>query len=130
MGWLAGTPALAQEGRGGQGGPLLECALTYAGATQLLQARPTTDPYGVASVDVGGRFWFKAVLVGEGNRLDYVSLYAYLDTSRQPLLIQQAKYRPPFVGPQRHDLTGQQHLYAGALERELIYQCSLQGVQP
>ena len=111
--------------------PLLRCSVTYAGSTQTIEASPVTDPYPVASVDIGGRFWFKPVVVGQGSRVDYVKLYAYLDTASQPVLIQEAKYLPPFssaLAPA--SLTGEQHLYAGHLERELIYNCTLLGVQP
>ena len=111
--------------------PLLHCDVTYAGSTQAIESGPVADPYPVASVDIGGRFWFKAVMVGEGSRVDYVKLYAYLDTASQPMLIQEAKYLPPFAAATSSaSLTGEQHLYAGHLERELIYNCSLQGVQP
>ena len=111
--------------------PSLRCELTYAGTTQLVQATPVADPYPVASVDIGGRFWFKPVMVGEGDRLDYVKLYTYLATHKQPLLLQEAIYRPPFQsGESPHALTGEQHLYGGPVERELTYSCTLQGVQP
>ncbi|MDR3367813.1 hypothetical protein [Rhodoferax sp.] len=114
-----------------QATPLLRCAVTYAGSTQTIEATPVADPYVVASVDIGGRFWFKPVVVGQGSRLDYIKLYAYLDTASQPVLIQEAKYLPPFASAQLPaSLTGEQHLYAGHLERELIYNCTLQGVQP
>jgi hypothetical protein len=111
--------------------PLLRCEVTYAGSTQTIEATPVVDPYPVASVDIGGRFWFKPVVVGQGNRVNYVKLYAYLDTASQPVLIQEVKYLPPFSSAQPPaSLTGEQHLYAGHLERELIYNCTLLGVQP
>ena len=114
-----------------QATPLLRCAVTYAGSTQTIEATPVADPYPVASVDIGGRFWFKPVVVGQGSRVDYIKLYAYVDTASQPLLIQEVKYLPPFPsGRSPASLTGEQHLYAGHLERELIYNCTLQGVQP
>ena len=114
-----------------QATPLLRCAVTYAGSTQTIEATPVADPYPVASVDIGGRFWFKPVVVGQGSRVDYVKLYAYLDTASQPVLIQEVKYLPPFSSAQPPaSLTGEQHLYAGHLERELIYNCALLGVQP
>ena len=110
---------------------LLRCEVTYAGSTQVIETAPVADPYPVASVDIGGRFWFKAVMVGQGSRVDYVKLYAYLDTPRQPLLIHEAVHLPPFqAGAAAYPLTGRQHLYAGPVERELIYHCTLQGVQP
>jgi hypothetical protein len=111
--------------------PLLRCHVAYAGTTHVIEATPVADPYPVASVDIGGRFRFKAVMVGDAARVDYVKLYAYLDARRQPILLQQAKYLPPFtasVAP--YALTGEQHLYGGPVERELIYSCTLEGVQP
>jgi hypothetical protein len=111
--------------------PLLRCQVSYAGTTHVVEARPVADPYPVASVDIGGRFRFKAVMVGDANRVDRVLLYAYLDTRKQPILIQQAKYLPPYpTSATPYVLTGEQHLYAGPVERELIYSCTLQGVAP
>ena len=111
-----------------QAAPLLRCGLTYAGSTQTLEARPVSDPYLVESVDVGGRFRFKAVVVGSGAQPQFVKLYAYLDTKRQPVLVQQATYLPPFIMGQ--SLTGRQYLYAGPVERELQYECHLTEVAP
>jgi hypothetical protein len=91
--------------------PLLRCQVTYAGATQEIQAAPVADPYPVASVDIGGRFRFKAVMVGSAAQVDHIALYAYLQTRRQPLLLQQAIYQPPFAATvQPYALTGEQHL--------------------
>lgn len=110
---------------------LLRCDVTYAGSTQVLETLAVNDPYTVPSVDIGGRFWFKAVMVGHAARVDYIKLYAYLDTRTQPLLIQEAIFLPPFktTSPPT-PLTGTQRLYAGPVGRELIYSCTLQGVQP
>lgn len=111
--------------------PLLRCDVTYAGATQIVEARAVSDPYPVPSVDIGGRFRFKAVMVGSANRVERILIYAYLDTARQPILVQVAKYLPPFrVTDTPYPLTGEQHLYAGPVERELIYSCTLEGIQP
>ena len=110
---------------------MLHCELTYAGTTQTLEATAVDDPYPVPSVDVGGRFRFKAVMVGRGTQPDYIKTYAYLDTNTQPMLVQQANYYPPFVaGRQGQRLTGKQFVYAGPVERELQYECVLHGVQP
>lgn len=109
--------------------PLLRCQVTYAGATQTVDARPVADPYTVQSTEIGGRFLFKPVMVGNAQRIDYIKLYAYLDASRQPVLIQEAKYFPPFKRSAKpYLLTGVQHLYGGPVERELIYSCTLEGV--
>lgn len=113
-----------------QAAPLLRCQVTYAGTTHLVEAAPGADPYSAPSIDIGGRFRFKAVVLGSGQRIDAINLYAYLDAKRQPLLIHQAKYLPPFrksVAPVA--LTGSHYLYASNVERELQYSCTLQGVQ-
>ena len=118
---LAAGPVLA--------GVQLHCAVTYAGATQQVLAQPVTDPYPVASADVRGRFRFKPVVVGSGEQIDHISIYVYQNTAPQPVLIQQAKYLPPYAWPADGSalpLTGQQHLYAGPMERELIYSCALE----
>ena len=97
--------------------------------TPLKPARLPT-PTRCRHVDIGGRFRFKAVMVGSAARVDRIVIYAYLDTKRQPILVQQAKYLPPYIVSQTpYQLTGNQHLYAGVVERELMYSCTLQGIQ-
>jgi len=129
--WSAGALCAATLSLAHAEGALLRCQVTYAGATQEVHAQPMPDPYDARRVDIGGRFWFKPVLVGQGARVDYIALYAYVDTHRGPVLIQQAKYLPPFPAtPTAQPLTGEQHLYAGPVERELIYHCTLEGHQP
>ena len=109
--------------------PLLTCKVTYAGATQTVQAKPVSDPYPVASVDIGGRFFFKPVMVGNDKRIEYIKLYTYLDTNTQPVLVHWAKYLPPFSrSGNPANLTGDQTVYAGPVERELHYRCTLEGV--
>lgn len=113
--------------------PALQCEVTYAGHTQTVVAHPVADPYPVPAVDIAGRFRFKPIVVGDDARLRRVLVYVYLETDAQPVLIQQAKYLPPFPAADASGniaITGQQYLYAGALERELIYQCHLKGVAP
>jgi hypothetical protein len=98
-----------------------------------VSASPVDSAYAVPSVDVAGRFRFKPVVVGQGAEVKHVSLYVYVETERQPLLIQQVTYLPPFTPPAHTGpigLTGRQHLYAGPVERELIYSCTLSGVAP
>lgn len=111
--------------------PLLTCQVTYAGSTHVVVSRPVGDPYPVPSVDIGGRFGFKAVMVGDANHVNRILLYAYQDAKPHPVLIHQAKYLPPYPrASQPWAITGQQHLYAGPLERELIYSCTLEGLAP
>ncbi len=118
-------------GPGAQAAPLLRCGVTYAGSTHAIEVRAVADPYPVASVDIAGRFRFKAVMIGQGSQIDYIKLYTYLETARQPMLIQQATYRPPFTVTSVPDgLTGEQRVYGGTKERELIYRCTLLEVAP
>lgn len=116
---------------GAHAAPLLRCDVTYAGSTHPVEARAVADPYPVASVDIAGRFRFKAVMVGQGAQIDYIKLYTYVQTPRQPVLIQQATYRAPFMVTNVSDgLTGEQRVYGGPKEREMIYRCTLQEVAP
>lgn len=111
--------------------PLLSCQVTYAGTSHTVLARPVADPYPVPSVDIGGRFWFKAVMVGDAGKVQRILLYAYQDANPHPVLVHQAKYLPPYPRTlQPWAITGQQHVYAGPLERELIYSCTLEGLTP
>ena len=113
---------------------MLRCHVTYAGSTQVVDSQVTNDPYSVASIDIGGRFKFKAVMVGTGqkkNPVDYIKLYAYLQRRDKDFPIHQATYLPPFkpsIAPIA--LTPLNYLYAGEVERELQYHCTLQGVTP
>lgn len=111
--------------------PLLRCLVSYAGSTQIVESSPTLAPYSVESIDIGERFRFKAVMVGTDNSIDYIKLYAYFQTRHKDIPIHQATYLPPFtpsIAPLK--LTPFNYLYAGGVERELQYQCTLQGVQP
>lgn len=120
--FLAGVAAAA---------PQLTCQVIYAGTTHTVVARPVADPYPVPSVDIGGRFWFKAVMVGDAVHVNRILLYAYQDAQPHPVLVHQAKYLPPYPRTlQPWAITGQQHVYAGPLERELIYSCTLEGLVP
>ncbi len=129
--WLAlGASWLAWSGMASAApAAQLQCQVTYAGTTHSVVAAPTADPYPVPWVDIGGRFRFKPILVGTPQRVDRVLIYVYLVEGVQALPIHQAKFLPPFpAGTQ--PLTGQQVLYAGPLERELMYSCSLQEGRP
>lgn len=113
--------------------PLLRCFVSYAGSTQTLETTPTRNPYGTVSVDIQGRFSFKAVMVGstdEGSKgdkgVDYIKLYAYRQTRDRDVPIHQATYLPPFQAR----LTPLNYLYAGDVERELQYHCTLEGITP
>ncbi|WP_394778547.1 hypothetical protein [Undibacterium sp.] len=111
--------------------PLLRCEVIYAGAATIVEAHPVQDVYGVPSVDIGERFRFKAVMAGTDKAIRYIKLYAYLQTRRTDVPIHEAVYLPPYrVSDAPYALTPQNYLYAGDVERELQYHCSLQGVRP
>ena len=104
----------------------LQCQVTYAGTTHTVVADPVHDPYPVPSVDIGGRFRFKPIVVGTAVQIERVLIYAYVVDSDQARLIHQVKYLPPF---RSGALTGQHFLYAGPLEREISYACQWAGGQ-
>lgn len=109
----------------------LQCDVSYAGTTYKLNAKPALDVYDVQPIDIGGRFFFKMILTEMNHKLDQVLIYVYLDQKPRPILLQQSKYKGPF--PQDLSLfalTGQQHLYGGPVERELIYSCWLSTSTP
>ena len=104
----------------------LTCHVTYAGETQKIEVCPTFDPYGQEAVNIGHRFLFKAVHVNDKNLNPRIGIYVYFGDKQSPLLIQHVQIRPPSAKLQNGDtvdLIGEQHLYAGPLERELIYRC-------
>jgi hypothetical protein len=106
--------------------PVLRCEISYAGASQILEAAPTADPYGVKTIDIGGRFRFKAVVIGTNEKIDLIKLYAYYEGKRQPVLMHAARYAGPFaVSDSAHALTGLNQLYAPPLSRELQYGCAV-----
>jgi hypothetical protein len=111
--------------------PSLRCDVTYAGLKHHVKAVPVTDPYTVQGVDILGRFLFKPVLLEAQGKLSHVLVYVYLKQEPRPLILQQAKYLGPFfVNSEPYSLTGEQHVYGGPIERELIYNCWLWGLVP
>jgi hypothetical protein len=111
--------------------PQLQCEVSYAGATRTVRADPVGDPYQAVSTDIAGRFRFKPVVVGTAQQVERVLVYVAVQAAQQPVPVQQVKYLGPFVpGAGTLPLTGEQRLYAGPLERELIYSCALHGVGP
>lgn len=111
----------------------LSCEVTYAGATQQLSICPTQAPYETPPVKIGERFRFKALHVNDTHLSPRISIAVYLETPQHPLLLQHVVIKPPYpLSPAgaSADLFGEQHLYAGPLERELIYRCALTKESP
>lgn len=111
----------------------LACEVTYAGQTQRIAVMPTADPYRQEAVNIRDRFRFKAVHVQGDDVTPRIGIYVYLDVDPHPLLIQHVTVQPPYPpagAGARADLVGEQRLYAGRLERELIYRCFLEPQTP
>lgn len=107
--------------------PLLRCQIEQGGSTQVLEFAPVGDPYGVAAIDIRGRFRFKAVVIGDAHHIDYIKLYTYSQRRRQPVLLHMAHYSAPKVerDASYSALTGIHYVYSPELERELRYGCAL-----
>lgn len=112
--------------------PLLRCQIKQGGITQTIDTPPTSDPYRVKAIDINGRFRFKVVVFGNAQQVDYVKLYTYFPSARQPVLLHEATYLAPVVqtGSAPAALTGLNTVYSPSLERELQYQCTLLEVAP
>jgi hypothetical protein len=126
---VAASPLLAR--------PLLQCEITYAGTTHLLKAHiqhdqdvdqdsDTGGAYINEAMDIGGRFRFKALLLGTNEHIETIKLYAYYETHRQPVLLSETRYNAPFtLSTTSYGLTGLNYLYSPPLGRELQYGCAL-----
>lgn len=113
--------------------PRLRCQLTQSDTVQVLDVAPERDPYRAKAVDINGNFRFKAVVVGDAQKIDYINLYTYYLSTRQPVLLHEAKYPAPPVAHSAAspvDLTGTNYLYSPRLGRELQYACTLIEVAP
>lgn len=104
----------------------VECTVTYGGAAQRLQFAATTEPYRVVPQDVAGRFRLKAIYIREPWNAASIAVYAYQQGAAGDVLLQEAKYLPPFLPGKgaRYGFTGRQLLYS-AEQRELEYWCEL-----
>lgn len=105
--------------------PRVRCQITQGGATHDLEFKPVSDPYTVAAVDIGGRFRFKAVLIGDEHKIDYFKTYVYAQNSRQPVLLHSAHFPAPAFDSTPRSLTGMVYVYS---PRQLQYECSVYSV--
>lgn len=112
--------------------PTLHCHIEQGGTVQELQFGAVSDPYSVPAITINNRFRFKAVVVGAGGTIDYIKLYTYYVTKRQPMLLQETKYLAPQVraGVDPAALTGIVNVYSPLLGREMQYGCALRGEAP
>jgi len=100
----------------------LQCKLFAGGEDHQFVFVPTPHPYRVKPVDLE-RFRFKAILSANSEQIENIKISVSYRTEKQPLILQQATYLPPFVSHQ--SLTGRQQLYSPNLGRELIYDCTM-----
>jgi hypothetical protein len=107
--------------------PQLQCEFELNGHSETHVFKPVSDPYLAESVDIGGRFRFKAVVLTSANQVDLVNLYVSYQTRRQPIILQHAKFIKPTLqsSQQANSLTGRIALYSPFLGKELAYGCSL-----
>ena len=112
--------------------PLLRCELDQGGGVMVREFSPVADPYGVVPVEVNGRFRFKAVVIGDARHIEYVKLYVYSKTKRQPVLLHEAVYLTPVASQDTRPsaLTGVNYIYSPQLERELKYGCAILEATP
>ena len=104
----------------------VECTVVYGGEARRLQFPATAEPYRVTPQDVAGRFRFKAIYIREPYSATSISLYAYQQADAGDVLLQEAKYLPPFSPGKgaRYGFTGRQLVYSTE-QRELEYWCEL-----
>jgi hypothetical protein len=111
--------------------PRLYCHIEQGGTTRDLQFSASSNPYTAPSTAINNRFRFKAVMVGDGQHVDYIKLYTYYQTRRQAMLLHEVKYLAPRVelnaqaGRDAASLTGIVYLYSPLLGREIVYSCAL-----
>ena len=111
--------------------PLLRCKIEQSGDTFLTETSPRRYPYDIAAIAINRNFRFKAVVIGDEQKVDYVKIYAYYQGERQAILLHEAKYLAPVVQTAQsaelapYQLTGKHYLYSPNLNREMQYGCSL-----
>lgn len=112
--------------------PLLRCQFEVNANTYQHDFTPVADPYKAESVDLDGRFRFKAVMLADAHRVSLINLYVFYQTRRQPMIMQHTKYVEPLaqLDPAPHALTGQVAVYSPFLGKELKYACALHEVTP
>jgi len=103
------------------------CTCSYGGQVQRLSFPATREPYRVVPQEIGERFRLKVVYLREPWRSASLNVYAYARGEDRDVLLQEAKYLPPYsTSPSgdRFGFTGRQLVYS-AEQRELEYWCEL-----
>ena len=109
-------------------GPAVRCTAIYGGEARTFDVEATTNPYTVESLRFGSRrFEFKVVFVASPDDIAGVNIYTFYPTDQGPVLIHQAKYRPPYpVAAQGspHGFTGLHFIYEPERSSEFQYWCA------
>ncbi len=110
----------------------LRCHIEQSGEVKDLEFSPVTDPYSIPSIAINKNFRFKAVVIGDEHKVDYIKIYTYYQIQRQAMLLHEAKYLSPVaqIAPLPDSLTGKNFHYSPILGRELQYGCALFEVSP
>jgi len=125
---LAALLLLAAAPAGGGATRRLECTLVYGGESRVVVVPPAAAPYSVPSVDVSGRFEFRAVRVDAPADEARLAFYVYASQADGPLLLHEQKLRPPFArGAAPDGVTGRNFVYEPRLGREFQYACGWSG---
>lgn len=100
------------------------CHVTYGGESRLIEARPTSTPYNVASTPIGSYFLFRIVFRQEPAELASIKLYTYADRDSGPVIIHQASYPYPAKNatPQGDLLQGAENGFSGFTGLNLVYE--------
>jgi hypothetical protein len=112
--------------------PFLRCEIHQGDEIYVADFMPGTDPYNTEAKNINDRFHFKAIVIEDGQRIEYIKIYTYYKEQHQVILLHEVKYMPPFrqSEPAFAALTGVNYLYAPVMERELQYGCALLEVHP
>lgn len=102
--------------------PRVRCQIMQGGETYALEFKPGSDPYAVRAADIGSRFRFKAVLIGDEQKIEYFKTYVYAQTERQPVLLHSMHILAPVADEVPRSLTGMVYVYS---PRQLQYECSV-----
>jgi hypothetical protein len=110
----------------------LRCHFEVNAELSTQEFKPVSNPYTVPSVDLSERFRFKAVVLGDAQRVSLINLYVSHLAERQPMVMQHLKFVSPIAQtqPEPNALTGRVALYSPYQGKELVYGCALHEVTP
>jgi len=102
--------------------PRVECTYSADGASSTVRVDPAPDPYRVPELPAGDRFAIKFVYVTAPPDLASLRVYTFQVTDGTPVIVNEAKYLPPFATGSA-GFTGHQRVYDDD-GGELAYACA------